>query len=315
MNERFLNEAFEVADFEISDAEIRRSLAHHRHVLGWPGFGFEGATPDQAESVVPQLEMGEVVVDPFLDNPYARTATLGIIRLRRDWTRDRLAQSQLIGPESRLLREYDTRVYERSDPDNRLRISIDAGIVSAQGIAMLTRQRRLAMTQSFEQEFRHAKTGQLYMARLAIVFSKLSTFAFDLEQLKYNPAAAREVYQILMADMVMRSNKKHMQHVARSIGVYDDELDPDENDLDGKTYSVADERAYVDEVVQIQQKMAEYNISADAVLLRVARPNPLSIQSPDTVAAIESSISHQTGLLIPSTSTFYGGRVIKSLSR
>ncbi len=323
MIECLTSEQREEIDFEIADAETRRSAAHHRNVRGWPEFGFDGVTAEYAEAMLDdRVFRAKMATDMFLDNPVARTATLGIIHLRGDWRRDIAAQDSLVGPHARLITEYDTRVFERDDPDNNLQHAIDAGIVSMNGVAMDTRQRRLALTDDFEQEFVHA-SGNRVMARVAIAVTKLSTFAVDLERLRDYPDAAQEIHEIILAGMVIRANKRKFRRIANVMGDFDYTREADDIELDipanaeerAAMADVREERATMDSLRTIHEKMRKYDISADVLLGRVATANSLRVHRPETIEALEHATVNRTGLLAPITTTFYGRRIFKSLSR
>jgi len=311
MSEKLTQEQFDEVDYEIADAETRRSAVHHRNVRAWPELGIEGADPAYMEAMLERVFSGEMATDMFLDNPVARTATLGIIRLRGDWQRDMSAQASLAGPDSRFRTHYRARVFERNDPDTNLRYAVDAGVVSLKGMAMLTRQRPLVLTEAFEQGFTH-NSGHRIMARLALAVGKLSTFGMCIERLKAHPEAAKEIREIILAGKVLRVNKRRFQRIANVMGGFDFDNDEDE-DIELATPDAYEERAAMADLQNIKEKMEEYGISADEVLNRVAGGNVLKIKRPQTIAAIEEAIIGQTGLLIPSTSTFYGQRILKSL--
>ncbi|HVI69126.1 MAG TPA: hypothetical protein VM581_01585, partial [Magnetospirillaceae bacterium] len=293
MIERLTQEQFDEVDFEISDAEIRRSAVHHRNVRGWPELGFEGADPTDMEAMLDRVFLGHMATDLFLNNPVARTATLGIIRLRGDWRRDASVQDSLIGPDARLRTEYESRVFSRHEQDNNLQYNIDAGVVSLKGVSMLTRQRRLLLTESFEHEFEHT-SGRRVMARLAIAVSKLSTFAVDLDHLRKHPDAAREIYEIHLAGMVLRANKRRFQRIANVMGDFDYVEDQAE-DIELAMPDINEERAAMADLSVIHEKMREYDVGADVVLSRVAAGNSLQARRPETIKAIEEAIINRNG--------------------
>lgn len=295
---------FASADEDIALYEFSRSRMQQIHNQDWQPMGIPVAS-DGHETWTRALH-GEVTTPLFLGDPSARTATLGILRLRGDWDAADVMQQQLIGPESEFMQTpYSGHVYEAASDEKR-RITVDWGITSVRGLTMVTRRRRLLMTEQFNEKLQMAGNGIEYEARSHVEVDKLSTFALDIDRLAdIDPEAAQEVRLIIICGILASTDLRRVHRATTGETNWDDKTANGLQDLRAGAISVATAKF----------KMRHYGISADDVVDRYDSENPTWVRRPETIQAIENEVNERTGLLIPSTATFYGARVLNSLHR
>ena len=311
-------EDYKNADAEIAAAELERSTQHQLNVIGWPNFGIPGMSLEDAQHITEVTLEGGITTDLFLDNHLARTATLALVRLRGDRSLDKVVQAALVGSESRFMQPpFETHVYDRLDTQaNDLRLQIDDSIVSAHGLTMLTRKRRLLATETFEQDIKHPATGKVMLGRFAIYIDKLSTAALNIHELEgTSKIAADEVREIIIASMIMGRNQKRLQHLAEITGdLRWEELDADQITRPFRPPTVEEERAEFDAIARAEQSMAKYGIPVDVVLRRIASRYPNRIRHPETIEVMEADIAGDTTINRLSTTTFFAERAVKGFS-
>ncbi|HKX73602.1 MAG TPA: hypothetical protein VJM32_06285 [Candidatus Saccharimonadales bacterium] len=296
---------FAAADDDIAAYEFSRSRAQQIHNQDWQPLGIP-AVSDGHETWERALQ-GEITTPLFLNDPSARTATLGILRLGGDWDAADAMQERLVGPDSVFVNSpYNSEVFSADSEEAKRRVAIDWGVTSVRGLTMITRRRRLLQTGPFTEELQMTGTTMRYEAHSHVEVDKLSTFALDIDRLAdIDHEAAQEVRLIIICGILASSDLRRVYRATKGEANWDDKTATAQQGLREGVINVATARF----------KMRHYNISADAVVDRYDSENPTWVRRPETIQAIETEVKDRTGLLVPSTATFYGARVLNMLRR
>lgn len=296
------------ADDDIARFEFSRSRAHQTGNPGWEEMGI-AYSHDDAEAHWDLVERGEVATELFLNDPTARTATLGILRLHGDWEAGERIQQQVIGPDSPLRAEpFNGVEIDKTDPDAERLITIDWGVVGIGGMAMVLARRRIMRTAWVTQELVSHDKKRRYRATSSIEIDKRAGFALDIERLAaIDPEAAREARLIIICGMIA---SRDLARLKRAVTGTNDEI---------ADYSETGRLPLGQEAASIlyaRHKMKEYKIPVDEVMQRAFNSDdPARVRGAATLAAIEAEIARPKGLLLPSTVNFYGERTLHRLER
>lgn len=294
---------FATADDDIAAYEFNRSRAQQLHNQGWQELGIPAAS-DGHETWERAL-LGGLTTPLFLSDPSARTATLGILRLKGDWDAADTMQEQLVGSDSDLLSQpYNGTVFTAESEEAKRRLTVDWGVTSVRGLTMVTRRRNLLQTEFFAENLEITDTATQYEAHSRVEVDKLSTFALDLDKLDgIDHNAAQEVREIIICGILASSDLRRVYRATRGEDSWENHTAPGQKSLQEDKLNVMTAKA----------KMRYYNISPDDIVNRYESQNPTWVRLPETIQAIENEMKERKGLLIPSTVTFYGARKLNML--
>lgn len=291
--------AVPLAIAEVAAAEESRSAPYQFNTYGWPEYGIPGHAPEDARLLWELVRNQNTTTGIFLQNPTARTATLGLVRMRGQWRTADSVQSAIVGSGASLRRPlYDSMVYERTDPGAALRYTIDQGIVSLAGLTMLTRYRLLLETSLLQENM-----PDTIIATTKIVVSKLSTFVLNIAALEHQKDAVQELQLSIICSLIASCDAE----LLRRILVPDHAYISSKDDPPGR-YSVQKQRADMATMAYAETKRRQYDISLGDVMRRMSEGNVNQLRRPESHSAIEHEIRNPSGLLIPATTTFYGER-------
>lgn len=298
---------FGVADDDIARFEFSRSRAHQTGNPGWGKMGIAYSKPD-AEAHWDLVKRGEVATELFLNDPSARTATLGILRLQGDWEAAERMQEAVVGPDSPLRKTpFHGREIAKTEPQAERRITIDWGVVSVGGLAMVLARRRIMQTGWATQELTSRDKRRRYLAISSIEVDKRAGFALDIERLAtIDETAAREARLIIICGMIASRDLARLDRAIAGKRSLADLADRGS----GKTLDVE-----LKSLVYTRHKMQEYGITVDEVMERFNEPPAEHVRHPATLATLEAEIEKPTGLLVPSTVNYYGERTLHRLER
>lgn len=292
----------QAADDDIAAFEFGRSQGQQMADPGWVEFGIP--TSADSERIWRAASLGGNTTQMFLDEPAARTATLGILRLRGDWDAADELQEELIGDGSPFLDPpYAGKLIEQTTPEAKRIITVDWGITSVNGLTTVTSRRRLLRTRPFDQQL--PVSGQTFTLRSHIEVDKLATFALDIDRLDtIDHEAAQEVRLIIVCGLLATTDLRRVQRAALGVPTWQDFQA-------GGEKSLRDERL---KVITARAKINQYGLASDAVVNRLTTEDQTRLQRPESIEAIEGEIANPSGLLTPSTVTFYGERVPHSMT-
>lgn len=308
-------EQYEEVDFEIAAAAQSETLTPHMNSGGWPEHAIDGAPREALEEMAERVRLYQLAAKLFLDDPHTRLAALGMVRLRGDWSRDDDMQREL----GQLLRTapYMATIFDRNHPDNKLELAVRQDIVSMQGVTMLTRRRRLMLSERVEEEVTR-RNGQRLMATFAIGVTKVSTFALQIDRLgELQTSAAQEVRVALLAGMVMGVNVARLRTELPAPEGPDyqrwlhDHPEYEITPLVSEDHQKA--RRDLAVLARVNQVAQEHGLSPADVIARVQQPLPRRLTQPDTVRQIEAAIRDREAVLLPVTTAYIGERSLQEL--
>jgi hypothetical protein len=288
-----------IADDDIARFEFGRSRGHQTGNLGWKEQGISYSL-DDAEAYWELVERGDVATELFLSDPTARTATLGILRLRGDWDAGARLQDKVVGPDSPLRAEpfYGIEI-ANNDPEAEQFFTIDWGIVSVGGLAMVTKRRLIMQTLPIEEEV-DTPQGK-YLATTSIEVDKRAAFALDIEKLAViSPEAAHEARLIIICGMIASRDLAKLSRAVAGTPLPSDFAEIKKRPINAELANL----------LHARHKMQQYGITADEVMERAFGDTPELVRGASTLEAIKSETEAPTGLLIPSTINFYGARTL-----
>lgn len=293
---------------DIARFEFSRSRAHQTGNPGWKDKGIIYSESD-AEAHWDLVETGEIGTELFLNDPVARTATLGILRLHGDWEAAERMQQAIVGPESALRQDpFNAIEIDKLDPDAERLITIDWGVVSVGGLTMVTKRRRIMQTPWFEERVTTADGKRTYSAITSIEVDKRAGFALDIAKLaEINPEAAREARLIIICGMIASSDLPRLERAVT--GTNDAVSDYSESARRPLQHEMAN-------IIYARRKMQEYGITADEVMERAfGDGDPARVRDAATIDAIDAEVATPRGLLVPATVNYYGERTLHRLER
>lgn len=295
------------ADDDIAGYEFARSRAHQLNTSSWPKIGV-GPDRVDAEAQWDLVRRGEIVTDLFLSDAAARTATLGIMRLYGNWHAADGLQTAIVGPDSPLSHEpYKGVELQKNEEAAKRLISLDWGIVSVGGLTMVAAQRRILQTGWVTEDLHVPDNGRDYSTFSSFEVDKRSTFALDIERLAdLDEEAAHEVRLIIICGMIASRDLTRLERAVNGESSIKDFMP------EGKAALKDDMR----NIMYARAKMQQYGITADEVMERAfGSPNPNHVKSAAANRALEQEITDPTGLLAPSTVTYYAERTLHRLER
>lgn len=295
------------ADDDIAGYEFARSRAHQLNTSGWPKIGV-GPDRVDAEAHWELVRRGDIATDLFLSDSAARTATLGILRLYGNWHAADHMQAEIVGPESPLAGEpYQGHELQKNEEAAKRLISLDWGVVGVGGLTMVAAQRRILQTGWITEDLHVPENGRDYTAFSSLEVDKRSTFALDIERLAdLDEEAAREVRLIIICGMIASRDLTRLERAVNGERSLKDFMP------EGKAGLKDDMR----NIMYARAKMQQYGITADEVMDRAfGSPNPNHVKSDAAKRALEQEIAEPTGLLAPSTVTYYAERTLHKLER
>lgn len=292
------------ADEDIAGYEFARSRAHQLNTSGWPKIGI-GPHRIDAEAHWDLVRRGNVATDLFLSDATARTATLGIIRAHGNWHASDAMEAEIV--DTLQAEPYNGKELPKSDEAAKRLISLDWGVVSVGGLTMVAAQRRILQTGWVPERLHVPDNGRDYETLSSFEVDKRSTFALDIERLAdLDEAAANEVRLIIICGMIASRDLTRLERAVNGERSIKDFMPEGQKDL----------REDMRNLMYARAKMREYGITADEVMERAfGSPNPNHIKGTAAKQALESEIDGPTGLLAPSTVTYYGERTLHRLER
>lgn len=293
------------ADEDIAAFEFGRSRGHQESYDDWESLGIPAYA--DGERVWQAAAAGENTTPLFLGNASARTATLGILRLRGDWDAAKNMQEAIIGADSPFFEDpYRAKLIDRDSPESKRLIMVDAGITSVYGLTTVSSRRRLLQTQRFTEQLGVDGDSKHFTMEAHIEVDKVSTFALDIKKLdSIDPQAANEVRLIIICGILAEADIVRVHNAAMG----------GTSSRDYMPAGLKKRQIEAAKIMRARLKMEEYGVPADDVMERLETEYMTHVQLPQTREALEAEIAHPTGLLLPSTVTYYGERVMHSLSR